>query len=103
MIAVAMTTAPSADKAAEIARTLVAEGLAACINLIPGVRSVYSWKGELCDDAEVLCMIKTRVDRIEALRTRLLTLHPYELPELVVLNVTGGHVPYLEWIAASVK
>ena len=102
-IVVALTTAPTADKAAEIARALVAEGLAACVNLVPGVRSIYAWKGEICDEPEVLCVMKTRSDRVEALRTRLVALHPYEVPELVVLDVRGGHQPYLQWVASSVR
>ncbi len=91
------------DKAAELARTLVGERLAACVNLVPGVRSIYTWKGELCDDAEVLCVIKTRRDRVDALRARLPALHPYDVPELIVLEIVAGHTPYLEWIDASVR
>ena len=97
----ALTTAPSAEKAAEIARALVTEGLAACVNIVPGVRSIYAWKGEIVDDAEALCVVKTRADRVEALRARLVALHPYEVPELVVLDVTGGHEPYLSWVEES--
>ena len=102
-IVVALTTAPTADAAAQIARALVGEGLAACVNVVPGVRSIYAWKGELCDEAEVLCVVKTRADRVEALRARLVALHPYEVPELVVLDVTGGHEPYLTWVAGQVR
>ena len=100
---VALSTAPSMDKAAEIARALVGERLAACVNLVPGVRSIYQWQGKLCDDAEVLCVIKTRRDRVDALRARLPALHPYDVPELLVLEVGAGHTPYLEWIDASVR
>ena len=95
---VALSTAPSVDKAAEIARALVEERLAACEKLVPPVRSIYRWKGETCDDAEVLCVIKTRRDRVDALRERLVALHPYEVPELVVLDVEAGHGAYLKWI-----
>ncbi|HKA87344.1 MAG TPA: divalent-cation tolerance protein CutA [Haliangiales bacterium] len=101
--AVALSTAPNADKAAEIARALVRDGLAACVNIVPGVRSIYYWDGELCDSAEVMCVIKTRADRVEALRERLVALHPYEVPELVVMDVTGGHEPYLSWVDASCR
>jgi periplasmic divalent cation tolerance protein len=100
---VALSTAPSVEKAAEIARALVDERLAACVNVVPGVRSIYRWKGEVCDDAEVLCVIKTRADRVEALRARLVALHPYEVPELVVMDVVGGNLPYLSWIDASLS
>ena len=101
--AVALSTAPSQDVAAEIARALVTEGLAACVNIVPQVRSIYKWEGELCDASEVLCVIKTRADQVEALRERLVALHPYDVPELVVLDVTGGHEPYLSWIDASCR
>jgi len=100
---VALSTAPSMEKAEELARVLVGERLAACVNLLPGVRSIYTWKGELCDEAEVLCVIKTRRDRVDALRSRLPALHPYEVPELIVLEIASGHTPYLEWIDASVR
>src|SRR5687768_18173453 len=73
--AVALSTAPNVEKAAEIARALVLEGLCACVNIVPGVRSIYFWDGELCDGAEVMCVIKTRADRVEALRERLIALH----------------------------
>jgi periplasmic divalent cation tolerance protein len=101
--AVALSTAPSADKAAEMARVLVGEGLCACVNIVPQVRSIYMWEGELCDSPEVLCVIKTRADRVEALRDRLVSLHPYQVPELVVLDVAGGHEPYLSWVDACCR
>jgi periplasmic divalent cation tolerance protein len=99
---IALSTAPSADQAAALARTLVGERLAACVNIVPGVRSIYAWKGELCDDAEVLCVIKTRREQVAALRARLPALHPYEVPELVVLEIVDGHAPYLAWIDGCV-
>jgi periplasmic divalent cation tolerance protein len=100
-VLVALTTFPTAERAGEVARTLVGEGLVACVNIVPGVRSIYAWKGEISDDAEVLCVLKTRSDRLEALRARLVALHPYEVPELVVLEVTGGHEPYLAWVLGA--
>ena len=100
---VALSTAPSMEKAEELARALVGERLAACVNLVPGVRSIYTWNGQLCEDGEVLCVIKTRRDRVDALRGRLPALHPYEVPELVVLEIAAGHTPYLEWLDASVR
>ena len=98
---VALSTAPSVEVAAEIARALVGERLAACVNIVPGVRSIYRWRGAISDDAEVLCVIKTRADRVDALRARLVQLHPYDVPELVVLSVADGHAPYLSWIDES--
>jgi periplasmic divalent cation tolerance protein len=102
-IVVALSTAPSEEKAVEIARALVNEGLAACVNVIPRVRSIYAWKGELCDDSEVLCVVKTSAERVPALKARLVALHPYEVPELVVLEVTSGHEPYLDWVLAQTR
>ena len=95
---VVFSTFPSADKAAEIARVLVGEQLAACVNLLP-VRSIYSWQGEMNDDQEVLAVIKTV--RRDELIARLVALHPYELPEAIVLPVAGGYAPYLAWLAGS--
>jgi periplasmic divalent cation tolerance protein len=98
-VRVAFSTAPDADTAARIARALVDERLAACVNLVPGVRSIYRWQGALEDAAEVLLVIKTRAERLEALSARLRTLHPYELPELVALPAVGGLDAYLAWVA----
>ncbi len=98
---VVLVTAPSAEKAAEIARAAVEEKLAACGNVLPGVRSIYRWKGKLQDDAEVLLLLKTQRKRFAELRDRILALHPYELPEVIALPVEAGSAPYLDWIAQS--
>jgi periplasmic divalent cation tolerance protein len=101
MYVVAMTTAPSEEKGAEIARALVEAGLAACVQLVPIARSVYRWQGKMCEEPEILCLIKTRRDRVDACRERVVALHPYAVPEFVVVSVDGGHLPYLQWIDAS--
>lgn len=93
------STFPNPDKAAEVARILVSEGLAACVNLLGPVRSIYRWKGELNDDQETLAVIKTTRDRFDAMRTRLVGLHPYEVAEVIALPVEAGHAPYLAWVA----
>jgi periplasmic divalent cation tolerance protein len=100
---VVLVTCPSAEKAAEIARALVGERLAACGNVVPAVRSLYRWEGKVQDDAEALLVLKTSRDRFEALRTRVLALHPYEVPEVIALPVEAGHAPYLDWIEASTR
>lgn len=100
-VRVAFSTAPDAETAARIARALVEERLAACVNLVPGVRSIYRWRDRVEDEAEVLLVIKTRAERVEALGERLRALHPYEVPELVALPVAAGLAPYLEWVAAE--
>jgi periplasmic divalent cation tolerance protein len=100
---VVLVTAPSADSAAEIARALVEEGLAACGNVIPGIRSIYRWEGEIHDDAEAMLVLKTERRLVPALKARLQELHPYQVPELLVLPVEDGLAPYLEWLSASLR
>ena len=97
-VVVVFSTFPSPEKAAEIARTLVEERLAACANLAPGVRSIYRWDGKLCDDTETLAVIKTTDERKDALIARLVELHPYDVPEALALPVTAGNAKYLEWV-----
>ncbi|HKU79266.1 MAG TPA: divalent-cation tolerance protein CutA [Rhodanobacteraceae bacterium] len=96
-----LSTCPDAETAAIIARTLVGERLAACVNRLPGVQSTYRWHGEIHDDAEVLLLIKTTRERFDALRDRLTKLHPYEVPELIAFEITDGLPAYLEWLASE--
>jgi periplasmic divalent cation tolerance protein len=91
------------EEAERIAQALVDERLAACVNVVPGVVSVYRWKGSVQRDDELLLVIKTQAEAVEALRARLIALHSYELPEVVVLAIAGGHPPYLDWIAEGVR
>jgi len=98
---VVLVTAPSADAAASLARTLVEEGLCACGNVVPGIRSIYRWEGKVQDGAEALLVLKTDRRLVGALKSRLPEIHPYQVPELLVLPVEDGLGPYLEWVAAS--
>jgi periplasmic divalent cation tolerance protein len=98
-----MVTAPTADKAAELARTLVEEGLAACGNVVPGLRSIYRWEGKVHDEPEALLILKTRAALFEALRARVVEVHPYQCPEVLRLDVAEGHAPYLQWIRDNVR
>ena len=98
----AFSTTGSVEDAERIARALVEQGVAACVNVVPGVVSFYRWKGKVERDGETLLVIKTLGERLEPLRTALLALHPYELPELVAIPIADGHRPYLDWLAASV-
>lgn len=100
---VVLVTTPSVDKAAEIARALVEERLAACGNIVPGLRSIYTWEGKICDDAEALLILKTEAGLFGAVRDRVVALHPYEVPEVIRLDITEGHAPYLKWITDSVS
>ncbi|NJD18069.1 MAG: divalent-cation tolerance protein CutA [Gemmatimonadetes bacterium] len=93
-----LATAPDDATARALADALVREGLAACVSLVPGVVSVYRWQGEVRHDAEVLMVMKTSAARVVALRERLVTLHPYDVPEVLSLSVEDGHPPYLAWV-----
>ena len=97
------TTLPSADKAAELAKVLVEERLAACANLLPAIRSIYRWQGKLKDENEVLVLLKTRAEHLERLKLRILELHPYEVPEVLAVPVEAGYQPYLDWLAGETK
>lgn len=98
---VALSTLGVNHDAEGIARALVERGLAACVNVVPGVTSVYRWQGAVEREQEQLLVIKTTRERFEELRRALLELHPYEVPELVALAVEAGHPPYLAWLDAS--
>lgn len=95
---IALNTCPNSEVAETIARALVSERLAVCVNEIPGITSTYHWQGRLERDAEVLLLIKTTMDQVPALERRLKELHPYELPEFILVGVCGGSASYLEWI-----
>jgi len=84
--------------AVRIARALVDERLAACVNVVPGVTSVYRWKGRRCEDRELLLIVKSRVDRWAALARRVKEIHPYTVPEIVRLPIEAGHRDYLRWM-----
>jgi len=94
---VVYVTAPPAVAEA-LARALVAARVAACVNLLPAVRSVYRWQDAVHEDDESLLIIKTASDRFEALKTEVLKHHPYELPEIIAVPVAAAHAPYLQWL-----
>ena len=98
-----VTSVPSAKVADALAHALVTEKLAACVTRLAGARSTYVWKGELCTEDELVCLIKTTADRVDALLARLPALHPYEVPEALVLEVSSGLPPYLAWLMASTR
>ncbi len=99
---IALCTAPNAEEGARIGRALVEERLAACVNIVDGLRSIYLWKGAISDDREALLVIKTKPALFEPLRARIVALHPYEVPEVIALPIVAGHEPYLAWIDESV-
>lgn len=100
---VVLVTAPTPERAAEIARALVDERLAACGNVVQGIRSIYRWEGKVQEDAEALLVLKTTRARFDALRDRVLALHPYEVPEVIALPVEAGSARYLAWIAGETR
>jgi periplasmic divalent cation tolerance protein len=102
-VLVVLVTAPSAEVAAGIARALVEERLAACGNVVPGLRSIYRWEGAVHDDAEALLLLKTTRGRFPALRDRVLALHPYQVPEVLALPVEEGSETYLAWVGAETR
>lgn len=102
-VVVVLVTGPDVDTLETLAGRIVGEGLAACVNLIPRVRSVYRWDGEVRHDDEALAVVKTTRRAIEALRDRVDELHPYDLPEFVVLAVEAGSDEYLGWVDSSVR
>jgi periplasmic divalent cation tolerance protein len=97
----AFSTAPDLETARSIVRKLVEEKLVACGNLLSGVTSIYRWKAAVEEAGEVLIIFKTTDDAMPGLVTRLAELHPYEVPELVAVDVKEGLPDYLAWIAAS--
>ena len=98
-----LTTAASDSEAKRIATQLVERKLAACVNVAPGVQSVYRWQDKLETDEEFLLIIKTVKARLEAVQSAIRELHSYELPECIAIEIAGGSVEYLNWIADSVK
>ena len=98
---VVLTTAEDADQLARLGRTLVDERLAACVTVVPAVRSIYRWRDAVEDDAEALGIIKTTWGRYEPLQERWAELHPYDVPELLAIPVAAGLPAYLAWLAES--
>ncbi len=100
---VILCNCPAGDSAATLARTLVDAGLAACVNVIPGVKSIYRWQGEVVEDGENTLLIKAAAENLPALRKALVDRHPYEVPEFVVLDVDvdASYAPYVDWVRAA--
>ena len=95
---IVFVTAPNEEEAQRIAQKLLSDQLAACVNILPGMTSVYTWKGETCEDREVLLLIKTRAALFEALSATIEDAHPYEVPEIIATPISAGSTGYLNWI-----
>lgn len=100
---IVLTTWPAAKDPAALATALVGERLAACVNLLPEMESVYAWKGRLEHERERQVLIKTTARRLDAVKRRLAELHPYEVPELLVLPIADLSEGYLAWLVASTE
>jgi periplasmic divalent cation tolerance protein len=98
---VVLVAAPAGEAAPLLARTLVEERLAACVNVLPGVSSVFRWEEAVEEAAESLLLVKTRRDRLERVFERIVELHPYEVPEVVALPIVDGLGAYLDWVVAE--
>jgi periplasmic divalent cation tolerance protein len=95
---IVLSTAGSEQEAHKIAHILVKRRLAACVNILPQVQSIYRWKGEIESAQEWLLFIKTRADKFPAVRDAIHELHSYEVPECIVLEIEDGSLPYLQWL-----
>ena len=95
---IVLSTAGSEQEAHKIAHILVKRRLAACVNILPQVQSIYRWKGEIESAQEWLLLIKTRADKFPAVRDAIHELHSYEVPECIVLEIEDGSLPYLQWL-----
>jgi len=100
---IVVTTTGSEEQARSIARALVERRLAACVNILSPVESVYRWKGKVESDAEWLLLIKTTAEAFPRVRDAILELHSYEVPECILLSIEDGSADYLDWIADSVN
>jgi periplasmic divalent cation tolerance protein len=99
---VVLNTTDSMDLAQSIASALVRAREAACVNIIPGIRSVYIWEGKECNEGEFLLVIKSSVEQFESIRSRIRKMHSYRTPEIIALQITDGDPDYIAWLRASI-
>jgi periplasmic divalent cation tolerance protein len=100
---VVFCTVPNFEIAKSIARETVSNGLAACCNIIPGLTSIYRWKSEIQEDSELLLLMKTKVNVLPELTEKIKELHPYEVPEIIALDINNGNEEYFNWVNENVK
>lgn len=98
-----LTTTPDQDTAEKLANTLVDEALAACVQIVGPVKSIYRWKGKKESADEYLCQIKTQFELYEKVEDRIVKLHPYEVPEIIAFVIEKGYDKYLDWLADSIS
>jgi periplasmic divalent cation tolerance protein len=102
-IALILVTAPDGQIAETLARSLLQERLVACVNIVPGLRSLYRWEGRVQGSDEVLMLLKARKRDVQAVAERVRELHPYEVPEVIATEITGGLEAYLDWVGAETE
>ncbi len=95
---VVLSTVDSAELGHKVATGLVEAGLAACVNIVPDVRSVYRWEGRVCDEGELLLVVKTRGELFDSVRALIRKLHTYRVPEIIAIPICGGDADYLSWL-----
>ncbi len=96
-------TVPDKKTGIVIARELVEKSFVACVNIVPAITSIYSWKNEICEDDELLLIMKTIKSNFSIVKDTILSLHPYDVPEIISLQLTDGHSDYLDWILENVN
>ena len=98
---IGFSTNDQKEEAENIAQTLVNEGLVACVNIVPKVQSIYKWQGKVCNETELLSIIKTTAENAEKVTAKIKEMHHYEVPEIVFFDINGGSSDYLNWITES--
>ena len=99
---IVLSTTDTMELAQRIASALVEANEAACVSIIPGIRSIYRWEGRVCDEGEVLLIIKSSAARFEAIKSRIRMLHAYQVPEVIAIPITAGDTDYLNWLHSCV-
>jgi periplasmic divalent cation tolerance protein len=96
-------TAPSEKIASQIGKMIISKKLAACVNIIPEIRSLYRWKNKICNDKEFLIIIKSSAKRFNELAVKIQKMHPYEIPEIISIPITKGSNSYMKWLSENIK
>jgi len=97
-----LSTTDSMELAKKIASALVEAKEAACVNIVPGIRSIYRWEGKVCDEGEFLLLIKSAAEKFESIRSRIRMLHTYQVPEVIALPIIAGDPAYISWLHSQI-
>lgn len=103
LFSVALCTCDNIETAKKIAKSVVEQKLAACVNILPNIQSVYTWNEHIEQSEEVMMILKTPSSLVEKLKLAVIALHPYDIPEFICLDITSGHQPYLDWLTTSTQ